>query len=318
MSTRLKYVLACYDFVEAKIETEAISDETNRQPHVWTVNDDYLLRMSENLEELKRHIHLSKLLKTVNVKTQTPIQTVNHEDYVVMDGYYFILCEKIKGSVLTDYFIADEAKLGYELGQHLATLHEGLKEITPKLTDLWDNDMLQELSGWVSEELETYVSASTLPKTELTELKNIKNTCINHFKELYNNLPRQAIHRDFHGANIIFNDNEIVGYIDFDLTQLNARLFDVCYLGTGALASIFQEEAKRDRWSIFFKQVIKGYDEVTILTFEEKQMIKPMMIAIDLIMIAFFVQGGYKELADTNTRMINWIENTWSGELGAV
>ena len=47
-------------------------------------------------------------------------------------------------------------------------------------------------------------------------------------------------------------------------------------------------------------------------------MIKPMMIAIDLIMIAFFVQGGYKELADTNTRMINWIENTWSGELGAV
>ena len=84
------------------------------------------------------------------------------------------------------------------------------------------------------------------------------------------------------------------------------------------MASIFQEEAKRDRWSIFFKQVIKGYDEVTILTFEEKQMIKPMMIAIDLIMIAFFVQGGYKELADTNTRMINWIENTWSGDLGTV
>lgn len=83
----------------------------------------------------------------------------------------FYFCVKIKGSVLTDYFIADEAKLGYELGQHLATLHEGLKEITPKLTDLWDNDMLQELSGWVSEELETYVSASTLPKTELTELK---------------------------------------------------------------------------------------------------------------------------------------------------
>ncbi|MTM92050.1 hypothetical protein GMB10_12725, partial [Turicibacter sanguinis] len=53
MSTRLKNVLACYDLVEAKIETEAISDETNRQPHVWTVNDDYLLRMSENLEELK-------------------------------------------------------------------------------------------------------------------------------------------------------------------------------------------------------------------------------------------------------------------------
>ncbi|MDB8542047.1 hypothetical protein PNU79_08580 [Turicibacter sanguinis] len=33
-------------------------------------------------------------------------------------------------------------------------------------------------------------------------------------------------------------------------------------------------------------------------------MIKPMMIAIDLIMIAFFVQGGYKELADTNTRIL--------------
>ena len=64
--------------------------------------------------------------------------------------------------------------------------------------------------------------------------------------------------------------------------------------------------------------MIQGYDEVTILTFEEKQMIKPMMIAIDLIMIAFFVQGGYKELADTNTRMINWIENTWSGDLGTV
>lgn len=313
MDIILKKVLSSYDFEKTKIEAEAISYETNREPHIWTVNDDYLLKMSGNLEELKRHIHLSKLLKEVNIKTQTPIQTMNHEDYVALNGYYYILCEKIKGSVLSDYFSAGEEKLGYKLGHHLAMLHIGLNEITPKLTELWDNDMLQELSGWVTQEFEAYVATSTLPQTELTALKNIKKSCLNQFDELYHQLPRQAIHRDFHGGNIIFNDNEIAGYIDFDLTQLNARLFDVCYLGTGSLASIFQDEAKRAGWSTFFKQVIKGYDEVAILTIEEKQMIKAMMIAIDLIMIAFFVQGGYTELADTNTLMINWIENTWEG-----
>lgn len=311
MEAVLKKVLACYDLVEVKIEAEAITYETNRQPHIWTVNDDYLLKMSENVEELKQHIRLSKLLKDVDLNTQTLIQTVNHEDYVMMDQHYFILVEKIKGEVLTDYFSSDEAVIGYEIGNSLGKLHNGLKDITKKLADLWDNDMFKELSGWVSQEFETYLKSASLSNSELNQLKDIKDRCLIAFETDYELLPRQVIHRDFHGGNLIFNEQEVVGYIDFDLTQINARLFDLCYVGTGSLASIFQDEDKRHRWVDFFKHVIKGYDDRATLKIEEKQMMKQMMIAIDLIMVAFFTRDGYIKLADSNALMINWIESTW-------
>ena len=73
-------------------------------------------------------------------------------------------------------------------------------------------------------------------------------------KRITKKLPRQIIHRDFHGQNIIFNNGRLDGYTDFDLNEKNARLYDLCYLCTGALASGFDNLSKRKNGQVLLEK----------------------------------------------------------------
>ncbi|OOM81514.1 homoserine kinase [Clostridium puniceum] len=77
------------------------------------------------------------------------------------------------------------------------------------------------MSGWISD---------TLEANDYKYLKNIdfeKN--LDKLNRCYNKLQRQLIHRDLHLGNFLFNNCEFSGYIDFDLSQKNIRIFDICY-----------------------------------------------------------------------------------------
>ena len=53
---------------------------------------------------------------------------------------------------------------------------------------------------------------------------------------VYPSLPKQLIHRDVHFGNFLFFEGSLSGYIDFDLSQRNIRIFDLCYFLSGLLA----------------------------------------------------------------------------------
>ena len=119
-------------------------------------------------------------------------------------------------------------------------------------------------------------------------------------------LPRQIIHRDMHGENMIFEESNFKGFIDFDLSQINARIYDPCYMCTAALSTVFDKE-EITKWPLFAYQIVKGYDDIIQLTDIEKQSIKPMMILNEIIMTAFFYKYGYQEIAHTNLKMALYI-----------
>ena len=52
---------------------------------------------------------------------------------------------------------------------------------------------------------------------------------IDNFRKFYDELPKQLIHRDPQmPANILFEDGEVSGFIDFDLSEVEIlRLWDV-------------------------------------------------------------------------------------------
>lgn len=308
-------LLALWGFKDnLEIKEEDITYETERESHIWTINEDYILKMTNSEEEIANNIYISNLLRKAGIPAQKVVPKLNGESYVKVDNKYYGLFTKIKGEVLKDYYKGDYIKRGYYLGQCIATLHDGLKNITDELKEnnkLWDNNMIEELSGWVDEEISVYIPKCTLNKEDIESFNRIKAEINDNFKELYLKLPRQAIHRDVNGGNMIFQNNHLVGYIDFDLSQINARIFDVCYLCTGALARIFNEKDMREKWIDFAKAVIKGYESKIKITIEEKMSIKYMFYSIELIMIAFFARDGYTELADSNIKMVNWISSIW-------
>ena len=51
------------------------------------------------------------------------------------------------------------------------------------------------------------------------------------FTDLYPKFPRQIIHRDPNPGNIICADSQW-GFIDFELAERNARIYDPCYAAT--------------------------------------------------------------------------------------
>ncbi|EGT3616517.1 hypothetical protein FHH43_09785 [Clostridium perfringens] len=296
------------------IKEENICYETNREPHIWTVGEDYILKMTNSENEMKNNVNISRLLLKGGVPAQKVVETLDGEFYISLNNKYYGLFTKIKGEVLKDYFEGDYVKRGFYLGKCAADLHKGLKNITEEVRGkerIWNNNMIEELNGWVKEEIDKYLPQCNLSEEEIDSLNNIRRALSKNFEELYLKLPRQVIHRDFHGENMIFQNEELVGYIDFDLTQINARIFDVCYLCTGSLASVFGDEDKRNKWIDFSKSVIEGYKSEVDITIEEKKSIKYMLIAIELIMIAFFAKGGYKDIVETNIQMVNWINLVW-------
>lgn len=296
------------------IKEEDISYETEREPHIWSVGEDYILKMTNIENEMKNNVYISKLLLKGDVPAQKVVETSKGEFYISLNNKYYGLFTKIKGEVLKDYFEGDYVKRGFYLGECAAKLHKGLKTITEEVMEkekIWDNNMIEELNGWVKEEIDKYLPQCSLSEEEIDSFNNIRRDLSENFEELYLKLPRQVIHRDFHGENMIFQNEELVGYIDFDLTQINARIFDVCYLCTGSLASVFQNEDKRNKWIDFSKSVIEGYKSNVNITVEEKRSLKYMILSIELIMIAFFVKEGYKDIADINIKMVSWINSVW-------
>lgn len=78
------------------------------------------------------------------------------------------------------------------------------------------------------------------------------------------------IHRDIHFGNFLFADGAFSGYIDFDLSQRNIRIFDPCYFLLGLLCEEEDFKITEETWFIMLKNVFDGYESMQKLTAAEK------------------------------------------------
>ncbi len=92
----------------------------------------------------------------------------------------------------------------------------------------------------------------------------------------------------------------------FDLSEVNIRLWDVCYCATGILSE--GSEEAYEKWLDILGGILNGYDRVGKLTPEEKQAVFFVICSIQMICIAYFESlDKYKELAKTNRQMLQFI-----------
>ena len=125
------------------------------------------------------------------------------------------------------------------------------------------------------------------------------------FNRRYEELPRQIIHRDPNPSNIILAKDKW-GFIDFELSEKNARIFDPCYAATAILSETFEEgnEEKFFTWINVMKEIMYGYDCVVKMTDAEKEAIPYMILANQFVSTAFFAgKEKFEELYKINKRM---------------
>lgn len=132
---------------------------------------------------------------------------------------------------------------------------------------------------------------------------------LNEFGKLYDKLPKQIIHRDPNPSNIIVSQDEW-GFIDFELSEKNLRIYDPCYAAMAILSESFDEkdQAKLSKWLEIYQNILWGYDSVVKLTNEECAALPYVVMADQLVSTAWFSeQDKYTELFETNKRMTQWL-----------
>ena len=281
------------------LENETITDiyyegTGNKNENACYVGEKYILKYTSNLSKLKKHVEVSKALENIGLLSAIPIPIVKGAEYIPDGELYFYLTRRLKGEHMVSHRFADGD--GRFVGEIIGQLHLALAQVEESVNEA---NLLATITDWA------------LPKSkEVLHLSNaFSKEYLDTFATLYPLLPRQIIHRDPNPGNIICADEQW-GFIDFELAERNARIYDPCYAATAVLSETFGGD--NDKWIQIFRDMICGYDSVARLTESERKAIPYIILSNQLVCVAWFSeQDKYAEIFEINQRMTLWLIEKW-------
>lgn len=265
----------------------------------WDIDGKYILKeisRFSNADEFKRGMQFSSLLNAQNIPMAVFIPSDNGQ-LTSPDGLYCLM-SKLPGKHVDFYC---EPNLAIEMGRELSRLHSALMNIEPQIT-CHDNDLLVDWDKWIKPGLDGFVSSDIVEAVDAV------------FRKLYPNLPRQLIHRDVHLHNVLFYDGRLTGWLDFDISQRNARIFDIAYLLGGLLYDKQKDSVIVGLWHTIYNNLLSGYDEISILTNDERDALPVLMIVIQFLFVCFWNGRDNAEQRDASLELAIWLYNEYMGE----
>lgn len=252
----------------------------------WNVDHKYILKKYDDQIKLDQSVLIMETLKEQNVPVAGIIKTADGKKYSEIDSQFYLLTEKLEGSHPADIRATG---LAYRIGEIIGQLHLAFQKCENDL-QLRDNSMLAEMKGWIQEELEK-------DNWQLI-MKDDYDKILAELEEINPGLPRQPIHRDMHFGNFLFDEDRFTGYIDFDLSQKNIRIFDCCYFLAGQLTGEMGSQITDEEWLYAVNETLNGYGNVLPLVPGERRAAFLVMQGIELLFSAFFLKIGNRKLAE--------------------
>ena len=280
-----------YWSLEGETITDIYNEGTgNKNDSACYVGENFVLKYTANLGKLKNHIEVSKAIESIGLLSASPVATTDGQEYIQDGELYFYVTKRLSGTQMVSNNFGDgDARF---VGEIIGQLHLALSKIEDCVSEA---DLLATVRDWA------------LPgaKQALGLSDDFCKEYLDTFATLYPKLPRQIIHRDPNPGNIICNQNQW-GFIDFDLAERNARIYDPCYAATAVLSETFGQD--NDKWLGIYRDIICGYDSVVHLTDEERKAIPYVILANQFVCVAWFAgQDKYAELFETNKLMTLWL-----------
>lgn len=260
--------------------------------------DKYLLKHVESEERLIIEEDLLQYLSIKGLKVFPPIRNCKNELTVEYKSDKYCLYKFIEGEHL-EYNTFEKLRFAAEnFGRILGRLHKELKEYKNSSTDIKDMNLYHSIFNWSLPKIEEKMK-DTLVYVEIEKQRS-------KLEQVFEIHPKQFIHRDFHGENVMFKDSEFVGIIDFEICMVGYRLFDIGYLLTSMLVGDFYDENYRNEWLEILPILIKSYNEVNNLAVEEKHDIYYMLLCVELVFIAYYLNRDDMDGARKNLEMLKW------------
>ncbi len=265
----------------------------NKSESGFYVGNELVLKYSANVGRVINDISLSSALQKGGLPSSVNIKTLAGEDYINNGEMFFYLTKRISGAsmIASSFYDVEHFPDAEYAGSLIGRLDNILSEVDFPATECFLADKVRKYISGVKDIL------------QLSE-----KFCFDYMKELsrlYDLLPKQVIHRDPNPGNIV-GSGDLWGFVDFELSERNVRIYDICYAATAVLSETYDEK-NPDMiydWLKIYKAMISGYDKVVNMSDEEKEAVPYVILANQIVCIGYF--SGYEKYRDiflTNKEM---------------
>ena len=274
--------------LEGERLTDVLVESTGAQREDLTqVGAKYFLKRTDDPQGLENHLILSRKLSALGLIAPVPVPTLAGEDWHEACGFRYTLTERLPGRTVTARELLDRENARKE-GRAIAGLHRALEGIEAPVED---DDLLSTLKNW----------AVPAARDALGLTNGWCERFLSELEGLWDSLPRQIIHRDLCPGNLV-RDGESWGFLDFELSQRNVRIYDVAYAAGAVLSETFPDEPRR--WLDCWKGLMEGYAPGDA----ERRAAPLVLLGSQLVCVAWFAgQEKHRELFETNRRMTLWL-----------
>ncbi len=291
---QIENILERWDLAGATVEAVCYANTGHVSNNSFLIDGKYYLKCSESYGSLKRQAELLHMLQPLGLAAAV-IPTREGGDVAQLDSWECLLTEKLPGEPFRAMDALITPQLAAPVGEGLARLHEALLTVDPVLCT--EENLLDTLRHWAIPKVQ---EAGTTDGGWLDDW-------FQRFSKAYPALPAQIIHRDPNPDNLMIQEGQVAGFIDFDLSRIAPRIFDLAYAATGILSVAYPRvaEAQRQNFFALAQAIWQGYHALSPLSQEEWDALPDMVIALQLICVAAFSgTDTHAQLAEVNQQML--------------
>jgi Ser/Thr protein kinase RdoA (MazF antagonist) len=263
---------------------------------------DFVLKGSDR-RRAEREYHVLCGLSKTRLPIAVPVMTAKG-DWCAQDqhGKVYCLYPKLPGHVVTEHYAGDAEERALEFGRAIGLLHTCFQE-RDDIPEYQGTGLMEQMEGWA---LRAIREGGTT--VDVCAIEQIWRDTAVELQPLYNELPRQLIHRDAHTSNMLFSADQLTGVLDFEMVRRGPRVFDVCYCASSILVEGFEDPENASKWPRLLHSLVRGYEAFCPLMASEWQALYGVFVIIELLFIAFFLDhrqdtGAAKEAE----RLLYWL-----------
>jgi Ser/Thr protein kinase RdoA (MazF antagonist) len=265
--------------------------------------DRFVLKERAKLDRVQRECALLLELSEAGVPVPAPIATVDGDLYAVdSEGQMFRLYSKLPGEIVIEHYGGDAEKRAGAFGRAIGLLH-GHLQTCDVLSGFGDMGFVGQIHEWALPCIRAGKAA-----VDAEAIERIWKDIEREFVPLHDDLPKQLIHRDPHPWNMLFDEGELTGYLDFELAVRGLPLFDICYCAGAILVDGFEDAEKAQKWPALLRSMVRGYETVRPLSSTERLAVYGVLVTTQFIFIAYWLdKHNDEDNARSSERMLYWL-----------
>ncbi len=285
------------------IETLPVVNETAQAWNVAFVEANsgarYVLKRKTIYRIQLKEYRFLETLAALGIPVAVPIRARTGEPYVQVGDEFFDLFPRLAGTAYSEHYTPGGIGRARLFGQAIARLQLALRGCD-QIVSLPDMDLPGDIQQCSPVVRSIWPADQRPPGQILGELEAGLANC-------FTMLPQQLIHGDAHPGNMLFQDGQLSGWIDFELMERGPRLFDLCYCSTALLMNGLDDPARLQAWPGLVRALVEGYESVTPLLAVERGSLRMMQMAIEVPIIAWLAHNNYPGPAARNILALVWL-----------